>query len=240
MYVHLISTIALISLFKHQIIKVPMKHSFVVAAIAALVACQSAPKADEAQTAEAQQAAATAGATFKLDSSSMVSWIATKQTGQHNGIFKVADGVLAVDGSNLTGGSFTISVASLNVLDLTGEDKGKLEGHLKSPDFFEADKYPTAKFEITKVEPYDSSKGASTVAGATHFISGNLTLKDSTRNVTFPAKVAIEGGTVSAQADFNIDRTNWGMNYKGPNNPQDWFIRKEVNLKLDIKAQPAE
>jgi hypothetical protein len=26
------------------------------------------------------------------------------------------------------------------------------------------------------------------------------------------------------------------MNYKGPNNPQDWFISKEVNLKLDIKA----
>jgi len=215
-----------------------MKQLFVILAAGTFIACQSAPKADKAQTSEAQQATTASGTIFKIDSSSALSWVATKQTGQHNGIFKLVDGVLNVDGNNLTGGTFTISVADLAVLDLTGEDKGKLEGHLKSADFFEVDKHPAAKFEITKVESYDSSKGATTLDGATHFISGNLTLKDSTRNVTFPAKVTIEGGAVSAQADFNIDRTNWGLNYKGPNSPQDWFIRKEVNLKLDVKAQP--
>jgi hypothetical protein len=38
-------------------------------------------------------------------------------------------------------------------------------------------------------------------------------------------------------ADFDIDRTEWGMNYKGPNNPQNWAIRKEVNIKLNIVAR---
>jgi polyisoprenoid-binding protein YceI len=112
-----------------------------------------------------------------------------------------------------------------------------LEGHLKSPDFFDVAKYPTAKFEITKVEPYDSTKQKSLLVGATHLISGNLTLKDSTKNITFPAIVTASADAVTAEANFDIDRTQWGMNYKGPNNPQDWMVQKEVNLKLKLSAK---
>jgi polyisoprenoid-binding protein YceI len=100
-------------------------------------------------------------------------------------------------------------------------------------------KFPTAKFEITGVEPfkYDSLTMKDVVLkDATHTIKGNLTLKDSTKNISFPAKVNISGNKVTAIADFNIDRTLWGMNYKGPNNPQDWVISKQVNLKLNISA----
>ncbi len=61
-------------------------------------------------------------------------------------------------------------------------------------------------------------------------------MKDSTKNISFPAKVTVDAKSLAASADFNIDRTTWGMNYKGPNNPQDWFISKTVNVKLDIKA----
>lgn len=67
---------------------------------------------------------------------------------------------------------------------------------------------------------------------ATHTISGNLTLKDSTKNITFPARITMDSATITATADFNIDRTLWGMNYKGPGNPQDWLINKQVNLNL--------
>jgi len=202
-----------------------------------LASCGNAPEADKATTADKQEAAATTGSTFSIDTAnSKIGWLGSKPTGQHNGTFALSDGSLAADNGTLTGGSFTINIASLKDLDLTGEDKAKLEGHLSSPDFFDVAKYPTAKFEITKVEAYDSTKGASLLPGATHFISGNLTLKDSTKNVTFPAKVSITDAGVDAAADFNIDRTEWGINYKGPNNPQDWVIKKEVNLKLDLKA----
>ena len=71
--------------------------------------------------------------------------------------------------------------------------------------------------------------------GAIKAIS-NLTLKDSTKNISFPAKITVDSSTVAATADFNIDRTLWGMNYKGPGNPQDWFISKTVNLKLTLTA----
>lgn len=202
-----------------------------------LASCGNAPEADKATTADKQEAAATTGNAFSIDTAtSKVGWLGSKPTGQHNGTFALSEGTLAADNGTLTGGTFTINIASLKDLDLTGEDKAKLEGHLSSPDFFDVAKYPTAKFEITKVEAYDSTKGASLLPGATHLISGNLTLKDSTKNVTFPAKVSITDAGVDAAADFNIDRTEWGINYKGPNNPQDWVIKKEVNLKLDLKA----
>jgi len=202
-----------------------------------VTACTSGPDANKAATTEKQEAAATDGTGYSVDTSaSKLEWFATKQIGKHNGKFSINDGKLSVENGQLTGGSFDINVAELAVTDLQGEDKGKLEGHLKSPDFFQVDKYPTAKFEITKVEPADTSKPAA-LSGATHYISGNLTLKDSTKNVTFPAKVAIDDNKLSAQADFAIDRSEWGINYKGPNNPQDWLIKKEVTLKLDLVAE---
>ena len=123
------------------------------------------------------------------------------------GELPINDGVLSVNEGQVTGGNFTINVTALEVNDLEGKDKAKLEGHLKSPDFFEVEKYPSAKFEITSVAPADS-KASGTYPGATHVISGNLTLKDSTKNVTFPAKIETNGEAVGAQADFTIDRTN--------------------------------
>lgn len=208
--------------------------------LALLASCSEAPKADSASTGAADSVAAATGTAFTVDtSSSLVNWVGTKQTGQHMGTFKLADGSFSVADGNITGGSFTINVASLAVTDLSGEEKGQLEGHLSSPDFFDAAKFPTAKFDITGVAPYDSATTKSLLAGATHVISGNLKLKDSTVNISFPAKVQLAGNSLSAEADFNIDRTQWGMNYKGPNNPQDWFIKKEVNLKLNLKANSA-
>ncbi|MBS1925274.1 MAG: YceI family protein, partial [Bacteroidetes bacterium] len=111
--------------------------------------------------------------------------------------------------------------------------------HLKSPDFFDVAKYPTAKFEITAVEPFiaDSSSGnTSVVENATNLIKGNLSIKDSIINISFPAKVTLDANSASAFAHFNIDRTRWGINYKGPGNPKDWVINKDVNIKLTISA----
>ena len=147
---------------------------------------------------------------------------------------------MLVKDNALTGGSFTINVASLTNNDLASDadSKGKLEGHLKSPDFFDVAKYPTAKFEITSVAPFvaDSTSKDVVLKDATHTISGNLTLKDSTKNISFPARVTVDANTAAATADFNIDRTMWGMNYKGPDNPQDWVISKTVNIQLRIAA----
>ena len=203
--------------------------------IALLAACNNS--GEKATTTESQAVQTAEGIPYKIDTTTTVTWTGAKPTGQHTGIFKVNEGALHVKDNALTGGSFTIDILSLANLDLAKdpENKGKLEGHLKSPDFFDVAKYPTAKFEITSVEPY-TADSSSKIKDATHLIRGNLTLKDSTKNISFPAKVTVDANTAVASADFNIDRTLWGINYKGPENPQDWVIKKEVNIKLDVRA----
>ncbi len=210
--------------------------SLMAATLFAMASC-NAPKGDAAQTTEKQEAASTEGVSYVLDSTSLVTWTGSKPTGQHSGTFH-AKGTLAINNNNLTGGSFDIDINSLKNLDLKEDDgKSKLEGHLKSADFFDVEKFPKGTFAITSVETYTADSTEKTaVANATHRIKGNLTLKDSTKNISFPARISIDANRLTAEANFNIDRTQWGMNYKGPNNPQDWFISKEVNLKLNISA----
>ena len=204
----------------------------VIAAIS-FAACNS-NSVKKAETTEKQTAASTDGTAYAVDSTSTITWTGSKPTRNHTGTFKIADGKFIVKDGALTGGNFTININSLTNQDLAAdaESKGKLEGHLKSPDFFDVAKYPTAKFEITAVEPnIDSTKNE-----ITHIIRGNLTLKDSTKNVAIPARVTIDAKTLVASATFSIDRTLWGMNYKGPDNPQDWIIAKAVELKLNLTA----
>ncbi len=214
---------------------------FPIATIVILASCNNAPKADQAATTDKQAASAATGTLYATDSTSMVTWIGTKVGGSHTGTFSLKEGSLSVKDSTLTGGSILIDIASLNDQDLASDTAKKhmLEGHLKSQDFFDLGKYPTAKFEITGVEPfkYDSVTMKDVVMkDATHTLKGNLTLKDSTKNVSFPAKISISQGKINAVADFNIDRTLWGLNYKGPNNPKDWVVSKTVNLKLNLQA----
>jgi polyisoprenoid-binding protein YceI len=202
-------------------------------AMAAFTACNNAPNAPEATTEDKKEAATTAGATYTIDTTtSQVGWVGTKPVGKHTGYFKISNGSLSVQDGVITGGSFNINVASLTNTDLKPDDgKDKLEGHLKSPDFFDVAKYPGAKFEITSVEALSND------TSGTHKISGNLTLKDSTKNISFPAKVSIADNNITATANFNIDRTLWGMYYGSDKSLGDKFIKPEVNLDLKINAK---
>jgi polyisoprenoid-binding protein YceI len=215
------------------------KHFFIaITAMAALTSCADAPEADKAKTGEQQEAAAGEGISMNADvAASTVSFIGTKPTGQHSGAFSLADGSVMMKDGAVTGGKFTININSLKITDKDTAYTSKLAGHLLSPDFFDAAKYSTASFEITGVEAYDSTKAKSLLAGATHIISGNLKLKDSTKNISFPAVVTVTDAGVTTQADFNIDRGNWGLSYGNDKSLGDKFIRPEVNIKLSIVSK---
>jgi polyisoprenoid-binding protein YceI len=192
--------------------------------------CNNTPKGEEAQVTDEQAAAAATGTDYKVNTeTSVVKWIGASPIKQHDGTFKLTEGTLTVANNNLTAGSFTIDVNSLNNNDLQGEYKTKLEGHLKSADFFETEKYPNAKFEITSVETVAEGEN-------THKISGNLTLKDATKNITFPAKVNFTETEVTATANFNIDRSQWNVSYGNDASLGDKLIKPEVNITVDLKA----
>lgn len=216
-----------------------MKQFLALAFAATLFTACNAPDADKAETGDQQIETTAEGTPYAVDNSSTATWTGTKPGGSHEGTFPISEGSILVKDNNVTGGTFTINIAGIKNKDLASDpdNQAKLEGHLKSPDFFDVEKYPTAKFVITNVEPFVAdSANVSLTEGATHKLTGNLTLKDKTKSVSFPAKVTVGANSATAVADFNIDRTEWEMNYKGPNNPQDWMISKTVNIKINLSS----
>lgn len=200
------------------------------------VACDNTPKGDEATTAETQAVAATSGNEYKTDTSSVIGFTGNGFGKSHPGTFKISEGTISVTDGKVNAGTFIIDIKGLSLLQPAEMIQTKLKTHLLSPDFFDAEKYPTAKFEITKVEEYKSMGEKTFVEGANALVSGNLTLKDSTKNISFPANISVTETDISAKANFNIDRTLWAVNYGNDKSLKDKFISPEVNITIEIKA----
>ncbi len=143
---------------------------------------------------------------YKVDSgASAVAWTGYKVTGQHTGTVKVQSGNLTFDNGSLTGGSFVIDMTSMKCTDLEGEWADKLVGHLKGEEFFGAEKYPTAKFVITRAIAQDT-KG-------NYKIIGNLTIKETTKEVKFLANATEAAGKVTATGKIVVDRSEYNVKY---------------------------
>jgi polyisoprenoid-binding protein YceI len=202
-----------------------------------LGACQNGAKestSGDALTVEKENFAGSAN--FVVDTKlSTVEWKGTQKVSdkKHTGKISLQEGTLYVKDGSLQGGKVTIDMASLIVTDLEGNGKAKLEGHLKSEDFFIVETYPTATFEIASITPVDS------IGGATHMVSGNLKMKDITKSVSFPAQVRISGNTVLATTiPFQINRNEWGVDHRSGilGTIKDKIIEDEVTLTLKVRA----
>jgi polyisoprenoid-binding protein YceI len=197
------------------------------------------PKGDNAAIQEKQQAADVQGVQFAVDTTvSRVRFTGYGVGKNHPGKFKVTSGTVAVADNKVTGGSFTIDIRSLDLEQKGGMFDSKLRPHLMSGDFFDAEKFGTAKFEISSVQPYSpGGSDTSVVAGANYTVSGNLTLKDVTKNISFPAKIDLDGNTLKAKSNFIIDRTQWQMRYGNDKTLGDKFIDEKVKIELDLEAK---
>jgi len=182
---------------------------------------------------------------------SLLDWEGYKPTGKHHGTIKISSGELMVKDGNLVGGEFVIDMNSIVNIDLEdAEYNAKLVGHLKSADFFDVPTYPTAKFVITEVKAADSTQinleKAKGKIVPTHTITGNLTLKATTKSITFNAMVSANGDNFEAQTNqFFIDRSEWAVKYgsrKFFNDLKDKFINDEmgIGIKLLAKASASE
>ncbi len=186
-----------------------------------------AASASGAPAADAAAPAKPAGALDLTPDSSKVEWTGSKVTGKHEGSFKKFTGWIGLPGEKPEEATIhvEIDVASLKT------DSDKLEGHLKSDDFFAIDKFPTATFTSTEIK-------AGGEKGATHTITGNLKLRGVEKSVSFPATVKVDAKEVSAKAEFAINRKDFGIVYEGT---KDDLLRDEVVIQLDVKAaRPAK
>lgn len=204
-----------------------------------LVSC-GGPQGERANTRDAETVIEAKGDVYSAELvSSRIEWIGTKPTGQHNGTIAISDGSVVIEDGNIVGGEIVIDMNSIVVLDLTDpETNAKLRGHLLSPDFFETETYPEARFVFTSVEEYDGEQTGD--VKFTHTVSGNLTMKDVTRNVTFPAMVDFQGDAMKAvTGQFIIDRSEWNVRYGSRSffdDLRDNFIHDDISLRIMFMA----
>lgn len=131
-------------------------------------------------------------------------WTGAKVGGEHTGTISVKEGGFTFEDDQLTGGTFVIDMNTITNTDLEGEYNGKLVGHLKSDDFFGVATYPTSKVVIKSVVAQGPGK---------YKVVADLTIKETTKEIKFPATVEVIDGTVTAKADITIDRSEYDVRY---------------------------
>ena len=198
----------------------------IIAAVAYSCSDPSANK-EKATVGTAQQespAPKTAG-TEKLaitPENSKVEFVASKVTKSHNGSFKQFSGEIGLDPNNVAASSVTIDIETSSVV----ADDEQLTGHLKTPDFFDVAKFPKATFVSTRIEPAAAGGDAYTVAG-------NFDLHGVKKSITFPATIKLTPDSVAVDAEFSINRKDFGIVYAGK---ADDLIRDGVVIKLSLKV----
>jgi len=205
-------------------------------AAAFLASCSSAPETVvEATPEEVVPEVVAMSLPAKVDAST-ISWVGfnTYAKGRHNGTIAIKGGEFKIEGDQLVGGNFTIDMNTIACVDLTdAKSNGDLVGHLKSDDFFAVGTNPEARFEITSV-------AASTDSISTHTVSGNLTMRGTTNNITIPANVIVSNGTVSVSVpEFGLDRKKWGVMYGSTGVTgvaKDKLIDDNILLSMEIKG----
>jgi polyisoprenoid-binding protein YceI len=210
-----------------------------VLSLSLFISCNNAPKGDNATITDKQAVVGeSTGQVYIIDTAhSKIRFIGYGVGKNHPGNFRLASGEVKLDGNQITGGDFVIDIKSLDVEQKEDMFQKKLKPHLLSGDFFDAEKFNTAEFEITGIEPYKpGEKDTSVVDGANFNISGNLTLKGTTKNITFPARIDLDDNVLKGKANFDIDRTQWKMNYGNDKTLGDKFISEKVNIKMDLEA----
>jgi polyisoprenoid-binding protein YceI len=187
---------------------------------AEVTSATAAPASATAAGSTKPAAEASAAAYQLVADESKIEFVGSKVTGKHDGGFKKFQGTAEVSGGTPEASSVEVEIDATSVWS----DDEKLTGHLKSADFFDVEKHPTAKFVSTGIE-----KGAS--GDATHTVAGNLTLRGETKAIKFPATITVEGDTAKVKAEFSINRKDFGVEYAGM--PDD-LIRDDVVIKLDL------
>lgn len=217
--------------------------SLLLFAAAVLTACNSGSgeKAVSSAEAKGKQMSDAGSMEVAVDlKESKVGWYGSKPGGDHYGEVLLSEGILQMEDGELTGGKFSIDMSTISNQDLENETQNaNLVNHLKSPDFFNVDSFPHAQFMITGIAVYE---GAPLEDGQmpTHLISGDLTIKEITRNIQFPAMIKAEDGLVRASVPrFFIDRSEWDVRWGSTTifpNLRERIVHDDIGISIELIA----
>ena len=172
---------------------------------------------------------------FTVDpASSTVKWVGEKVTGRHDGTVNISSGTIIMKDGKLNSGKVEIDMTSIKNNDLEdAEYKAKLEGHLKSDDFFGVATFPTASLVITNAVHQGKND---------YKVMGRLTIKGITKPIKFHATVDEKDGTLTGTAEIVIDRSEYNVRYGSGSffdDLGDKTIYDEFLLKVNISAKKA-
>lgn len=166
---------------------------------------------------------------------STIFWRGTHTIGNsgHEGTLQFSSGMLTQSANGkITGGSFVIDMNSIKNTD-EEDEKGRknIEEHLKSNDFFDVKKYPTATFTIVKIEP--------TTIADKYAVTGDLLMKGISNRIVFTALINQNKEAISVKADHTLIRTLWGITYKSQSafdfgNLKNDLIANAVPIKMEL------
>lgn len=159
------------------------------------------------------------GTVYTFTPASTVGFVGSKVTGSHDGGFEQFSGTVTLPGEDLTQAVIEANIDTTSVFS----DNDDLTKHLMSADFFEVETYPESTFKSTAIVK----------DGDAYKVTGDFTLHGVTKSITFPATLGLADGKVTANAEFDINRKDFGIVY--PGKPDD-LIRDNVVIKLNIEA----
>lgn len=181
--------------------------------------------------------AATAQTVHRIDpAATKLTWTGKKVTGQHRGSIAVQDGAVQWGANGLVQADVVIDMTTIKNLDMDAGGASRLEGHLRSADFFAVDRYKTAAFKTTRVEKLTG--GAADQPN--YRVTGDLTIKGITRPVTFDLRAWQETKAVRAVGTAVFDRTLYGIEYRSGSFFDalgDKMIEDHVELHFDLVAE---
>ncbi len=194
-------------------------------ALVLLTACDPASDKSKATTSTAvptTSPAATSGEKYSITpANSKIEFVGSKVTGSHNGSFQKFTGEVNYAGApEKSRVSITIETNSVTT------DTPDLTKHLQTPDFFDVAKFPQATFVSTEIK-------AGGEKGASHTVTGNLTLHGVTKSISFPATISAAPDAITVESSFSINRKDFGINFAGAT---DNLIRDLVVLTLHVRA----
>lgn len=153
-----------------------------------------------------------------------LTWLGEKVTGEHSGSIKLKDGWISYQNNKIVAGQFNIDMNSIKDVD----GNARLEGHLKSDDFFGSEKYPLSTLVITGSDSFE--KGTASV-------KGTLKIKDVTNPVEFKATVQKKEDGTWFYANIIIDRAKYNIKYGSGSffeNLGDKLIYDEFKMKVNL------
>ena len=202
-----------------------MKKLFALLMFVSLVSCNMNSNKTEG-TNDATITAADATYNIKLDESSLV-WTGREvSTSSHYGTINFTSGQFEIADGLISQGEFLVDMTSINVQDMTGGSKERLEGHLRSDDFFSVESFPTAHLYISSSEVISNGKW---------MVNGFLSIKDISHPVLFEMANTEDGWN----ANLVFDRSKYNVKFRSGTffeNLGDKLIYDDIELKINLKT----